>query len=70
MHGAKILQGQGTSNVNSLEVQLPYKIKASTLREGKFGDFKNDLLIVAETSTAEILTEKEKMYLHNLFKKM
>jgi hypothetical protein len=53
---------------NSLDVTLPYKIRAVTLREAKFSDFADDLSIASATSTESQLSKKDLIYLKDLFK--
>ena len=52
----------------SLDVDLPYKIKGETLRDNKFPDFADDIVIKAVTTNTNNLSEKDMLYLSNLFK--
>jgi len=54
--------------LNAVDVKIPYKIRGSTLRELRFGDYSNDLTIEPCQCTLDDLTPEEREKISVLFK--
>jgi len=65
--GVTISPSQPPFDASSVEVQMPYKIKSSTLRQIKFADYSADISISAITSTLGMLTDEDNKNLRELF---